>query len=71
MLVNFVAAHVLERTTSLSWFADFAIGFMLGGISNYILNRLWTFRLAAEPVHRRIAVPHGLRHRADRRQGRL
>ena len=50
MVVNFVAAHALERTTSLSWFADFAIGFMLGGVSNYILNRLWTFGSRRNPL---------------------
>lgn len=49
-VVNFVAAHALERTTSLTWFADFAIGFMLGGISNYILNRLWTFGSRRNPL---------------------
>jgi putative flippase GtrA len=43
MVVNFVVAHGLEKTTSLSWFADFAIGFMVGGVSNYFLNRVWTF----------------------------
>jgi putative flippase GtrA len=43
LIVNFVVAHVLEKTTTLSWFVDFAIGFMVGGVSNYVLNRLWTF----------------------------
>ena len=50
MLVNFVVAHVLEKTTSLSWFADFAIGFMVGGISNYIFNRIWTFGSRRNPL---------------------
>jgi dolichol-phosphate mannosyltransferase len=50
MVVNFIAAHVLERTTDLSWFADFAIGFMLGGVSNYILNRIWTFGSQRNPL---------------------
>ena len=49
MVVNFLVAHVLERTTTLSWFADFAIGFMLGGVSNYIFNRLWTFGSRRNP----------------------
>lgn len=49
MVVNFLVAHALQRTTSLSWFADFAIGFMLGGISNYIFNRLWTFGSRRNP----------------------
>jgi putative flippase GtrA len=50
MVVNFLVAHVLERTTSLSWFGDFAIGFMLGGVSNYIFNRLWTFGSRRNPL---------------------
>jgi len=49
-VVNFIAAHTLEKTTSLSWFADFAIGFMLGGISNYVLNRIWTFGSRRNPL---------------------
>ncbi len=49
MIVNFVVAHILERTTELSWFADFAIGFMVGGVSNYALNRVWTFGSRRNP----------------------
>jgi putative flippase GtrA len=43
MVVNFLVAHALEKTTGLSWFSDFAIGFMVGGVSNYFFNRIWTF----------------------------
>ena len=50
MLVNFLVAHVLEKTTALSWFADFAIGFMVGGVSNYALNRVWTFGSQRHPL---------------------
>ncbi len=49
-VVNFVTAHVLEKTTPLSWFSDFAIGFMLGGVSNYALNRIWTFGSRRNPL---------------------
>jgi putative flippase GtrA len=49
MVVNGVVAHALQKTTTLSWFADFAIGFMVGGVSNYALNRLWTFRSRRNP----------------------
>lgn len=49
MIVNFIVAHALEKTTSFSWFADFAIGFMLGGVSNYVFNRIWTFRSRRNP----------------------
>jgi putative flippase GtrA len=49
-IVNFVVAHLLEKTTTLSWFADFAIGFMLGGVSNYALNRIWTFGSRRNPL---------------------
>jgi len=47
--VNFIVAHGLEKTTPLSWFADFSIGFMTGGISNYALNRIWTFGSRRNP----------------------
>jgi putative flippase GtrA len=50
LVVNFIVAHVLEKTTALSWFADFAIGFMVGGISNYVLNRIWTFGSRRNPL---------------------
>jgi putative flippase GtrA len=50
LIVNFVVAHVLEKTTTLSWFVDFAIGFMVGGVSNYVLNRLWTFGSRRNPL---------------------
>jgi putative flippase GtrA len=49
MVVNFIVAHILERTTTLSWFSDFAIGFMIGGVSNYALNRTWTFGSRRNP----------------------
>ena len=49
-VVNFVVAHALEKSTSLSWFADFAIGFMIGGVSNYVLNRVWTFGSRRNPL---------------------
>ncbi|MGA8327138.1 MAG: GtrA family protein [Candidatus Cybelea sp.] len=50
LVVNFVVAHVLQKTTTLSWFTDFAIGFMVGGISNYVLNRIWTFGSRRNPL---------------------
>jgi putative flippase GtrA len=50
LVVNFVIAHVLERGTNLSDFTDFAIGFMAGGVSNYVLNRIWTFRSDRHPL---------------------
>lgn len=50
LVINFVIAHVLQRSTTFSEFADFAIGFMAGGVSNYILNRIWTFRSERHPL---------------------
>lgn len=50
LIVNFIVAHGLQKTTSLSWFADFAIGFMVGGVSNYTLNRIWTFGSRRNPL---------------------
>lgn len=50
LVVNFIVAHVLQKTTDLSWFLDFAIGFMVGGVSNYLLNRVWTFGSRRNPL---------------------
>jgi putative flippase GtrA len=50
LVVNFVIAHALQTTTALSGFADFAIGFIGGGVSNYVLNRIWTFRSQRNPL---------------------
>lgn len=44
LIINFAIAHALQRWTSFSPFWDFAVGFMCGGVSNYFLNRIWTFR---------------------------
>ena len=43
-LVNLAIFTALQRGTSLPVWADFSIGFMAGGVSNYFLNRRWTFR---------------------------
>jgi putative flippase GtrA len=43
-IVNFVAFTLLQRGTTLPIWMDFSLGFMLGGVSNYFLNRIWTFR---------------------------
>lgn len=50
LVINFIVAHALEKTTSLGGFSDFAIGFMAGGVSNYVLNRIWTFRSNRHPL---------------------
>ncbi len=50
MVVNFLVAHTLQKTTNLSWFADFAVGFMIGGVSNYVFNRIWTFGSRRNPM---------------------
>ncbi|MDQ6826721.1 MAG: GtrA family protein [Candidatus Eremiobacteraeota bacterium] len=42
-LVNLLVFTWLHRSASPYWF-DFAVGFMTGGVSNYFLNRIWTFR---------------------------
>jgi len=43
-LVNLAIFTALQRGTDLPVWADFSIGFMAGGVSNYFLNRRWTFR---------------------------
>lgn len=51
LVVNFVIAHGIQKgDPNFPGGADFAIGFMAGGVSNWYLNRIWTFRSSAHPV---------------------
>jgi putative flippase GtrA len=43
-LVNLIIFTLFQRLTPYPVWVDFSIGFMLGGVSNYFLNRMWTFR---------------------------
>jgi len=43
-VVNLVVFTLLQRGTALPIWLDFSLGFMVGGVSNYFLNRVWTFR---------------------------
>lgn len=43
-VVNLAAFTVLQKTTTMPFWLEFSIGFMIGGVSNYFLNRWWTFR---------------------------
>ncbi len=43
-VVNLVIFTLLQKLTRNAVIVDFSIGFMAGGISNYFLNRMWTFR---------------------------
>ncbi len=43
-VVNLVIFTILQRLTALPIWIDFSIGFMTGGVYNYFLNRIWTFR---------------------------
>jgi putative flippase GtrA len=42
--VNLIIFTALQRLTKLPVWLDFDIGFMGGGVWNYFLNRIWTFR---------------------------
>jgi putative flippase GtrA len=49
LLVNFVVFTVLQQIVSPAdrghyYNALYSIGFLSGGVSNYVLNRAWTFR---------------------------
>jgi putative flippase GtrA len=55
LIVNFVVAHGIQKSApEFPWAADFAFGFMAGGISNWYLNRVWTFRSSGHPVRESI-----------------
>lgn len=43
-VVNLTLFTLLQRTTSLPFWLEFSVSFMVGGVSNYFLNRSWTFR---------------------------
>ena len=43
-VVNFLVFTLLEKLTTLPPILDNSVGFMAGGVSNYFLNRTWTFR---------------------------
>jgi putative flippase GtrA len=43
LLINFLVTMIAARTLHATPFLAFACGFMSGAISNYLLNRMWTF----------------------------
>ncbi len=48
-VVNLIVFTILERTTPVveqaaRYTLNFSIAFLCGGVSNYFLNRIWTFR---------------------------
>lgn len=46
-LVNLAVFTLLQRGTALPIWFDFSLAFMIGGVSNYFLNRVWTFKSSA------------------------
>ncbi|MGD1066671.1 MAG: GtrA family protein [Vulcanimicrobiaceae bacterium] len=51
-LVNLVIFTLLQRvvpnhTTAGAYYTIYSIAFLAGGVSNWILNRIWTFRSSA------------------------
>lgn len=54
-VVNLVVFTLLQIPLSVeerqrSYYAIFSIGFLAGGVSNYFLNRIWTFRSTGHAV---------------------
>ncbi len=43
-VVNLIIFSILQKVTHMPLIVDNSIGFMAGGVSNYFLNRSWTFR---------------------------
>ena len=43
-VVNLILFTILQKITHMPLIVDNSIGFMAGGVSNYYLNRSWTFR---------------------------
>jgi putative flippase GtrA len=54
-VVNFVLFTVLQRVVphhadAAPYYAIYSVAFLAGGVSNYFLNRSWTFRSSADPT---------------------
>ncbi|HEY5256967.1 MAG TPA: GtrA family protein [Candidatus Baltobacteraceae bacterium] len=47
-VINFIIFSILQKTTPMPLLVDNSIGFMAGGVSNYFLNRAWTFRSSGD-----------------------
>ena len=56
LVVNFVVSHGIQKgAPAFPWAGDFSIGYRCGGISNWYLNRVWTFRSSAHPLRESLA----------------
>jgi putative flippase GtrA len=54
-IVNFIVFSVLQHATPVEeqqrrYVLNFSIAFLSGGVSNYFLNRMWTFRASGHAV---------------------
>ncbi len=54
-LVNLIIFTILQSTTprqvqAAHYTLNYSVSFLAGGVSNYFLNRAWTFRSSAHPV---------------------
>ena len=54
-IVNLIIFTILQTTTprevqAAHYTFNYSISFLAGGVSNYFLNRAWTFRSSAHPV---------------------
>lgn len=59
-LVNLVVFTLLQHPFSVPdrerlYYAIYSVAFLSGGISNYVLNRVWTFRSSGHPFREGIA----------------
>ncbi len=48
-LLQSYLAHTIEERHQ-RYLLNFSLAFMAGGVSNYFLNRIWTFRASGHPV---------------------
>ena len=75
-LVNLVVFTLLQRVVPnhaepLQYDLIYSVAFLAGGVSNYFLNRIWTFRSTGHAVREGRAVPERLGARTGRRTDRL
>jgi putative flippase GtrA len=51
LIINGLITHGMQKASpTFPWAGDFAIGYMAGGLSNWYLNRVWTFRSSGNPA---------------------
>jgi dolichol-phosphate mannosyltransferase len=71
VIFTILQTHAESRLQHARYNWNYSIGFLSGGVSNYLLNRLWTFRASGHALLQGLQFIIGLADRARRRPRRL